>query len=108
MRGITAQKRFASLEVFEAYWQPLLVPEIAGAKERPVIWEQGAETKRGEGVAWNSKYTASMFPQDLWELRDSGALLRDWEEASAWIYLVYDQGYIIEHFSKRYILRKVK
>jgi hypothetical protein len=108
MRGITAPKRFASLEAFEAYWKPLLVPEVVGAKERPVIWERGAETKRGEGVEWNSKYTASMFPQDLWELRDSGALLRDWEEASAWIYFVYDQEYIIEQFSKSYILRKVK
>jgi hypothetical protein len=108
MRGITAPKRFASLEAFEAYWQPLLVPEVADAKERPVIWEPTAETKRGEGVAWNSKYTASIFPQDLWELRGSGALLRDWEEASAWIYFVYDKVYIIEQFSKSYILRKVK
>jgi hypothetical protein len=107
MWGMTAPV-FPNLDAFEAYWRPLLLPELVSANERPVVWEHGADTTRGETVAWNSAYTTLMFPQNMWELRDSGALLRDWEEASAWIYFTYAKVYIIEQFSKSFMVHKVK
>jgi len=107
MWGMTAPV-FPNLDAFEAYWRPLLLPELVSANERPVVWERGADTARGETVAWNSAYTTLMFPQNMWELRDSGALLRDWEEASAWIYFTYAKVYIIEQFSKSFMVHKVK
>ena len=108
MRGITAPA-FRTQPAFEAYWKPLLLPELTPAAERPVIWtQQNAVWKRAEDVAWNATYTATMFPEALWTLRDSGALLRDWEEAVTWIYFVYQEAYIIEAFSKGYLLSKTK
>ena len=75
---------------FENYWEKILFPELVSKKKRPPEYsETGAEWNRAGGVRWNKTYTAFLFPEDLRELRDSGALLRDWEEASAWIYLEY-------------------
>ncbi|MDR0636889.1 MAG: hypothetical protein LBF87_07405 [Treponema sp.] len=108
MRGITAPA-FRTQSAFEAYWKPLVLPELTPVAERPVIWtRQGAVWKHAEDVAWNSTYTATMFPEALWTLRDSGALLRDWEEAVTWIYFVYQETYIIEQFSKDYLLSRIK
>jgi hypothetical protein len=108
MRGITAPA-FRTQAAFEAYWKPLLLPELIPAAERPVIWtRQNAVWKHAEDVAWNATYTATMFPESLWTLRDSGALLRDWEEAVTWIYFVYQETYVVEAFSKDYLLSRTR
>ncbi|MDR1399240.1 MAG: hypothetical protein LBJ41_04895 [Treponema sp.] len=108
MRDITAPA-FRTQPVFEAYWKPLLLPELTPAAERPVIWtREDAVWKHAEDIAWNATYTATMFPEALCTLRDSGALLRDWEEAVTWIYFVYQETYIRERFSKDYLLSRTK
>lgn len=108
MRDITAPA-FRTQSAFEAYWKPLLLPELTPVAERPVIWtRQNAVWKHAEDVAWNATYTATMFPEALWTLRDSGALLRDWEEAVTWIYFVYQETYIAAEFSKDYLLNRTK
>ncbi|MDR2419501.1 MAG: hypothetical protein LBD79_10695 [Treponema sp.] len=108
MRGITAPA-FRTQSAFEAYWKRLLLPELTPAAERPVIWtRQNAVWIHAEDVAWNATYTATMFPEPLWTLRDSGALLRDWEEAVTWIYFVYQETYVAEVFSKDYLLSRTK
>jgi hypothetical protein len=80
----------ANREDFEKYWKPLLLPEIVRDKFRPESFKnQDGPWVRAEHVSWNTGYTAAFFPGDLAEYRNSGALLRDWEETVEWIYLEY-------------------
>ncbi|MDR1636337.1 MAG: hypothetical protein LBR93_03270 [Treponema sp.] len=75
---------------FEKYWKPLLLPEIVRGKLRPQAFKsRDGPWLRAEYVSWNAGYTAAFFPEDLAEYRNSGALLRDWEETVEWIYLEY-------------------
>jgi hypothetical protein len=100
---------FSSSEDFGAYWKPLLMPELAPRKQRPSGWTtEDASWVRGEQVAWNRHYTEQIFPETLWVLRNSGALLRDWEEAFSWIYLDYQWDKILQSISQEYILTKIK
>jgi hypothetical protein len=85
---------FADQKAFEDYWKPILLPEMAGAKKRPSAYTDAGEWVTAEDVKWNAAYTRAIFPEDLWPLRDSGALLRDWEEAAGWIYFMYEWEYI--------------
>jgi hypothetical protein len=86
---------FKNLAAFEAYWQPKLLPEVVKAKLRPDLYITINENSTkddyvfAEDVRFNRAYTAAYFPEALRPLRDSGALLRDWEEAAAWFYLDY-------------------
>jgi hypothetical protein len=80
----------ANREDFEKYWKPLLLPEIVRGKFRPESFKnREGHRVRAEHVSWNAGYTAALFPEDLAEYRNSGALLRDWEETVEWIYLEY-------------------
>jgi hypothetical protein len=100
---------FTNLKHFEAYWKPLLIPELVPRKKRPVGWTtEAASWVQGEQVSWNRQYTAKVFPEPLWVLRNSGALLRDWEEALSWIYLDYQWDRILQGISQEYILTKIK
>jgi hypothetical protein len=100
---------FTSQEDFDAYWKPLLMPELVRPKKRPAIWTiEAAAWVRGEDVLWNQDYTEKVFPEALWILRNSGALLRDWEEALPWIYMYYQWDRIIQSISQEYILTKRK
>jgi hypothetical protein len=82
--------RFRNGLEFSNYWKPVLLPEMLSPSERHPAWvEKDAQWSRGEDISWNSSYTQAMFPEDLWKVRDSGTLLRDWEEAADWIYLIY-------------------
>jgi hypothetical protein len=87
---------FTGQAAFEAYWKPLLLPEMTAVKERPLGYIlRDAEFTVAEGVKWNSTYSAALFTGDspeheeLRKLRNAGALLRDWEEAVSWIWLEY-------------------
>ncbi|MDR1317215.1 MAG: hypothetical protein LBK13_10115, partial [Spirochaetales bacterium] len=91
MRGRQNTPRFRNPAEFGIYWQPVLFPEMLSASKRPPAWtEQGAKWTRGEDIFWNESYTRAVFPEDLWKIRDSGTLLRDWEEAAGWIYFMYE------------------
>ena len=91
---------FASQKEFEKYWKPRLFPELVSKRKRPPEYSKGnAEWKRADSVRWNTSYTKSVFAEGLWEYRDSGALLRDWEEALTWIYIEYSWGYILNSFN---------
>jgi hypothetical protein len=82
---------FPSQEHFEAYWKPILLPEAVTRRKRPAAWKnaEGRWVRSGD-IRWNAAYTEAVLPEELWELRNSGALLRDWEEAAAWIYCCYE------------------
>ena len=101
--------KFASQSAFEAYWKPRLLPEITPRQNRP--WEYDdmfAEWTRAEDIRWNRTYTELIFPEELWNFRNSGALLRDWEEALAWIYLEYQWDYMVELLTEQYTLIRIR
>ena len=92
----SADVYFASEIEFANYWKPRLFPELASKKNRPPEYStENAEWNRADSVNWNCSYTKRIFPEELYLLRNSGALLRDWEEAQAWIYLEYSWNNII-------------
>jgi hypothetical protein len=79
------------LAEFEAYWKPILFPEIVRSGSRPAGWTQAGDTMvRAENISWNAGYTERTFPELLWNVRNSGTMLRDWEEAMEWIHINYE------------------
>jgi hypothetical protein len=86
---------FADKAAFAAYWRPRLMPELYSPFKRPPEYKQTVKSAGkptysfGEDVFWNKQYTEYIFPAHMHKLRDSGALLRDWEDALDWIYLKY-------------------
>lgn len=95
MRSFSNNRNFPDIADFEAFWKPVLLPELVRTPKRPPDYtETGAEWVKAEDVKWNKTYTESLFPEDLRPVRDGGALLRDWEEAPAWIYCIYEWGNI--------------
>jgi hypothetical protein len=100
---------FTTQKAFEKYWKPILMPELAAARKRPAEWQtEGATWNWAEEVKWNTSYTAAIFPEDLCMLRDSGSLLRDWEEAVSWLYLEYQWDSIVESLSRGLTLVQTK
>jgi len=94
---------------FEKYWKPLLFPEISKRKMRPEDWKQeGDEWHWADEIRWNKSYTGRAFPEILRAVRDSGTMLRDWEEALPWVYVEYQWGAIMELLSNEITLLKKK
>jgi len=98
-----------SAKSFEKKWKPVLFPEMVSKKNRPVNWQQeGDPWVRAEDIRWNTGYTDRTFPEELKQVRNSGTLLRDWEEALSWIYLEYEWENIKNLLSRQIILQKKK
>jgi hypothetical protein len=94
---------------FEKYWKPVLLPEMTGNNRRPEGWRHETDQwVRAEDIRWNTGYTARVFPEELRAVRDSGTLLRDWEEAPGWIYLEYEWERIGELLSRKNTLQRIK
>jgi hypothetical protein len=100
---------FEDARAFENYWKPLLLPELVPGKKRPPDWKTG-DTRwvRAEDVRWNTQYTRAFFPESLWALRDSGALLRDWAEALPWIYFEYEREEFLESMQREMIFTEMR
>jgi hypothetical protein len=91
---------FTTERQFEQYWRNILFPELASRRNRPPEYnENGAEWVRASDIRWNVSYTKQLFPEGLWQLRNSGALLRDWEESISWIYFEYAKDFILNYFN---------
>jgi hypothetical protein len=109
MRGREGVPPLADRKAFEGYWRPLLLPETVAGKKRPPEWKNaGARWNWAEDLRWNTAYTEYLFPEELRALRDSGALLRDWEEAFEWIYFEYSRGETGGLFSGELSLKRIK
>jgi hypothetical protein len=110
MKKEAGGRNFTDRKEFVNYWKPILLPEKVPRKRRPPGWPAGREEARwlrAEGVRWNTAYTEALFPESLRPLRDSGALLRDWDEAFEWIYHEFFWDRIGESLGE-IILEKVK
>jgi hypothetical protein len=94
---------------FEKYWKPVLFPEMCVEKKRPAGWQaEGDVWARAEDIRWNTSYTERIFPEELRPVRNSGTLLRDWEEAFEWIYFQYEWETLIGLLSRETSLKQVK
>jgi len=92
-----------TLNEFSSYWKPILFPEMVTSRKRPSNWRQsGDQFQRAEDIRWNTGYTERVFSQELWPIRNSGTMLRDWEEALSWVYLKYEWESMIELISNVY------
>jgi hypothetical protein len=92
---------------FEKYWKPILFPETVLKKKRPPDWQRADDQwNRAESIRWNKTYTERSFPQEIREIRNSGTMLRDWEEAIDWIYNEYEWRRIQETLSRETVLKK--
>jgi hypothetical protein len=97
------------LDTFEEYWKPVLFPETVSKKKRPENWQQeGDILVSAEDIRWNKSYTERNFPEELWNIRNSGTMLRDWEEALDWIYNEYAWVRITELLTQETVLNKAK
>lgn len=98
---------FRNRKAFEDYWFPVLFPELVAPKARPPLWDAGtAVWNRTGNIRWNETYTEILLPQELKALRNSGALLRDWEEAVGWIYLFYEWDQLAKSLEEVYLTKK--
>jgi hypothetical protein len=101
---------FSDPAEFEAYWTPRLFPELSKPKDRPAAWADAnaGAWVLGEDIRWSAAYTEALFPEALWPVRNSGTLLRDWEEAAAWIRLEFEWDAIVKFLSGTIELTKIK
>lgn len=107
MSSIENAPRGQTITAFEKYWKPVFFPELVQEKKRPEGWRQeGDEFARADDIRWNTSYTERVFSQELWPVRNSGTLLRDWEEALSWIYMEYEWASVKETLSREIILQK--
>jgi len=98
-----------NIDNFEEYWKPILFPEMVSKKKKPQDWlYDGDIFIEAEDINWNTSYTKRVFPEELQQVRNSGTLLRDWEEALSWIYLEYEWENIKGNLSRLTILQKKK
>jgi hypothetical protein len=98
-----------TINEFEKYWKPILFPEIVSKNQRAAGWLHADDQfQRAEDIRWNTDYTERVFPEELIMVRNSGTLLRDWEEALSWIYLEYNWTNITQLLSRQIYLHKIK
>jgi hypothetical protein len=62
---------------FEEATRQFLFPEVYGYPEPP---RRDSQSVRAEAINWNVDYTAANFPENLRAIRNSGTMLRDFEE----------------------------
>ncbi|MDR2133619.1 MAG: hypothetical protein LBP27_00830 [Treponema sp.] len=110
MRGRPDAPAGAGRGGFEKFWKPVLLPELVSAKKRPAEWPD-AETAAwvwAEDLRWNTAYTDRVFPEALRAVRNSGTLLRDWEEAFEWIYFEYEWESVVKTLSGEIFMQRKK
>jgi len=97
------------IKEFSNYWKPILLPETVSKRKAPTDWRHTEDSfERAEDINWNTCYTTRLFPDELHTVRNSGTLLRDWEEALFWIYFMYEWENIVNLFSQNINLQKIK
>jgi len=100
---------FNSCDAFDEYWKPVLFPEMVKKKKKPADWRQKNDLwVRAENIRWNTSYTERVFPEELRPIRNSGTMLRDWEEAVDWIYIEYEWSRIRELLAREILLDRKK
>ena len=71
---------------FEEAARKFLFPELYGYADPP---PRDSRSVRSESISWNVDYTAANFPENLHAVRNSGTMLRDFEECPGLWRLAY-------------------
>jgi hypothetical protein len=101
MKSLENSPKGLSIKDFEKYWKPVMFPETVNKKKKPENWlREGDVFKRADDINWNTSYTERVFPEVLHPVRNSGTMLRDWEEALSWIYMEYEWDIVTRAFSQ--------
>jgi hypothetical protein len=109
MKGREDSPVIKNADDFEKYWKPVLFPEMVKKKKRPEGWQrEDDQWVRAEDIRWNTSYTQRILPEILWGIRNSGTMLRDWEEALEWIYVEHEWSRIAELLAGETRLEKGK
>ena len=109
MNSLDGSPKGLSLDDFERHWKPVLFPETVSRKKRPDDWQrEDDQWVRAEDIRWNAGYTERVFPELLRNIRNSGTMLRDWEEAIGWMYYVYEWDRILGQLAEETVLGRVK
>ena len=109
MNGRENPPREMDLKQFEHYWKPILFPELVSQKIKPAGWQQeNDQWNKAEDIRWNTSYTERTFSELLRPIRDSGTMLRDWEEALDWVYYTYEWSVIVEQLTPETVFSRVK
>lgn len=66
------------------------------------------ETVRGNGIKWRTDYTKTVFPEQLWDLRDTGTLYRDVTEAPNIFFSLYNLDSFFEEILLKETLKNIK
>lgn len=98
--------------------QPFLFPETIGfdklkrENQLPVNYQipikQKDDLAIGAGFVWRKSYTDAFFPDYLRELRNTGALWRDFEESIHLFYMLYNIDYYFKSVLQNASFIKVK
>jgi hypothetical protein len=103
------RQKIKNIKDFEHFWKPILFPELVSKNKRPDGWlMEGDIFVKNEDIRWNTGYTGRIFLEDLHPVRNSGTMLRDWEETLSWIYLSYEWENIKDILSQKIVLQSVK
>jgi hypothetical protein len=108
MRGRPDAPAGLDRDKFEDYWKPVLFPELVPKKRRPAEYQDADGGVWAEDIRWNRAYTEKVFSEALRPVRDSGTLLRDWEEALEWIYFEYNWESFFETLSGKILMQRKK
>lgn len=73
---------------FRDYYGDYFFPERFKKSQFRIELNEESETIFGDGVNWNVEYTKKLFPEYMWEARNTGTLYRDWEEAFDLIFVL--------------------
>ena len=113
-QSVQTTRVYVNQKEFENFWKPVLFPELVLSKKRPPEYSaKNAKWEKADSIKWNTGYTEHHFPEgpqgaaELRKYRNSGAMLRDCEEALPWIYMEYSWDYIISSFNGT-ALQKIK
>jgi hypothetical protein len=94
-----------NLKDFEKYWETVFFPELVSKKKRSGGWTlEGDVFKKADDIDWNTGYTERVFSEELVPVRNSGTLLRDWEEALPWLYMEYNWDRITGFLSREIVI----
>lgn len=75
---------------FDSHYRDLLFPEKFKHSDYRDELNNHSDKTLGDGTFWNKEYTEKLFPEYMWEARNSGTLFRDWEEGFDLLYVKYN------------------
>ena len=113
------KRNFADSKEFDSYFKPILLPELCEKEKRPSNYStKGVQWERALDVKWNKSYSDILFfesdaqkeysVEELKKLRNSGTLMRDWEEALEWVWIQYNWESIVENLSAQTTVYRTK